>query len=141
RGSLVPSDGRRGRRAREETGADTPFVVLSSDGRRGTVRTTRDEQSVAMLRPRLQPLHLLSVSGSIASIVVGAEKGQEHEDRCHRWDRAHRIAGSQDPERERARGGATFAVHWPGPAQRARPARGVEGGRRRRQPDKLANLR
>jgi hypothetical protein len=40
---------------------------------------TWDEQSVAMLKPRLQPLqHLLSVSSTIviiASIVVGADAG------------------------------------------------------------------
>jgi len=40
------------------------------------LRNTRDERSVAMLKPRLQPLqHLLSVSSSIASIVVGADAG------------------------------------------------------------------
>ena len=56
-------------------------------------------------------------------------------------DRAHRIAGSQHPERERPPSRAALAGVGPGPAQRAGPA-GIAGrGGCCRQPDELADLR
>src|SRR5512144_1156064 len=100
---------------------------VRTDGPRA--RTDRELSCTAPSYSRLGP------------VVSENKKGKKHEDRCYRWDRAHRIAGSQDPERERARGGAALAVHRSGPAHRAGPARGADGGRRRGQPDELADLR